>query len=273
MKTTSQNPNNPEEETKDKSSSTPDSFERRNAVIESIKETFKGFNRNNCKGKPYRLWIEADAITFGDLTSKDSDGLTLEQELSVCLSKIGYEIGSLKVRNGSKPEGNPTTCKTTKNLVVEMWLEEEKIIDGGKEDKIKDKNCKDIHKARITLAPGSPGSLKKPEGYVIESAHAPYNIGRVIEPGDNLSRTNHIEVIDETFRVSRTHAHIGYSPQYGFYIQCEYKPSGINEAKRIRPNDAVPETPLKSPNDMLKLQDGDLIELSGLVRLLFQRID
>lgn len=250
--------------------SSRDAFERRKLVIESVLETFKRVfpSKKLCRGKCYHLWIDTDDITLTGLAGGEpQSGIVLKDELDDRLEKNGYDC-KIEIRQGRPTKGNPTPCVSVGPLDIEMYLSEpERIIDDPHIDVEK------VTRARITLAPNSPGGLKEPEGYVIESAHAPYNIGRVIEPGDNLNRVNHIEVIDDTRRVSRTHAHIGYSQKYGFYIQCEYKQSGVNLTNRIRPCDAVPEIPLKSSNDMLRLQDDDIIELSGLVRLLFKIID
>lgn len=239
-----------------------DAYERRKLVVKSVLRTFETLylDQESCYGKEYLLWIDTNDLIFGGLVQESNNG-TLQEELVETLYKNGYDC-SIEIRFGVSA-GNPTPCAQVEGLDIEMYLEEKKPII------IDDKGTDVPTKARITLALGSRGGLKKSEGYVIEAAHAPYNIGRVIELGDNMARTNHIEIVDETFRVSRTHSHIGFDPNMGFYIQRDSNPKGTNRTKRIR-NGVKSE--LRSINSIMTLQDGDCIELSGQVTLLFKSI-
>lgn len=258
-----------------------DSFERRKAVVNSIVEVFKGFgvDRSYFKGRRYILYIEtkrdAKAVVFQDLTSKNTKGLTLNQEIMDSLSVKGFEITSIELRHGT-PDGNQDQVKKKKEVEdVVLFLEETTIHTSSPNTSSPTVPSK-VMKARITLAPGSPGALKQPEGYEIDSEHVPYNIGRAIEPGDNSNRINHIEIIDETRRVSRIQAHIDFVEPLGFAIQLDpndswkkHKKIKTNRTKRIRKGEAMGLDTLTSE---LGLQDGDYIELSHQVTLVFNEL-
>ena len=245
------------------SNETPDeSFERREAIVTSVLGTFKKLDNISCEGKDFILWIDVNDTIFNDLLSM-SNGITLEHELTDRLIKKGYDIRKLEFREG-KPNGNPTPCIKDNRINFTMYLE--KVVPTSTAT-----NHSVILKARITLAQGSPGALKQPEGYEIDSEHAPYNIGRVIELGDTTNRINHIEIVDDTFTVSRTQAHIGFSTVFGFYVQREK--GGLIRTKVIRKNDSTSEHKLASELVMFPLFDGDVIELNDYVRLLFQIIN
>lgn len=246
-----------------------DSFDRRRAVLESVVEVFKAFriDRKNFEGKQYILWIETKGENkdevFVDLTMKNANGLTLNEEIIDFLFRKGYEIDSIELRHGT-PENNLDRIKKKEAANVVMYLEEVSILGTSQTPTI-------VLKARLTLAPGSPAALKQPEGYEIDNKHAPYNIGRVIEPDDPINRVNEIEIVDDTFTVSRTQAHIGFSNELGYYIQREK--GDYIRTKVIRKGDPTPEHKLASEYVLFPLLDSDIIELNGYVRLLFQVID
>ena len=255
-----------------------DSFERRQAVVDSIVEVFEAFNdsgvdRKYFKGRHYILYIEttgeAKEEVFLDLTSKNANGLTLKEEIMDRLSVKGFDVSSIELRHGA-PEGDQDQVKRKEVEDVVLFLEETTINTSFTTVQSK------VTKARITLAPGSQGALKRPKGYVIDSEHVPYNIGRVIEPGDTSNRINHIEIIDETRRVSRIQAHIDFVEPLGFVIQLDpndswkkHKKTKTNRTKRIRKGVAMG---LDTLTSQLGLQDGDLIELSHQVTLVFNEL-
>ena len=212
-----------------------DSVERREAVIKSVVKTFlekleklkgSGIDSEYFKGKRYILWIETkeaspeeiSEIVFNELAKKESKGLTLEQEIMDGLYQKGIMIDSLEIRHGTS-EGN---YERKEIADVIMFIEEKALAT------VTTSQQSPVIKARITLAPGSPGGLVKPKGYKIDSKHAPYYIGRVIEPDDPINRVNDIEIVDDTYTVSRTQAHIGFSNESGFYIERE---KGDNRTK------------------------------------------
>lgn len=242
-----------------------DSFERRRAVLESVVEVFKDFriDRKNFKGKRYILWLEAKGENkeevFADLTMRNANGLTLNEEIIDLLFRKGFEIDSIELRHGV-PEDNLDKIKQKEKegkikkkeaTSVVIYLEEASFLATPQASTI-------VLKARLTLASGSPAALKQPEGYVIDSKHTPYNIGRVIEPGDATNRINHIEIIDETREYSsRSLAHIDYSEAVGFYIQRE-KPTETNPVEVIRKTEAKI---LKNESASVVLKDGDRLKL------------
>lgn len=259
--------NHSEEETEN-SSSPINSFERKNTAIEkvikSVVASFKDdLDKKNSKNKGYVLWIDTKKTVFDDLLDMNANGLTLKEEIKARLSKLGFEIGSLELKLG-KPEGDLSYFTEIKALDITMYLD---IVAAP----ISVISSDVVMKARITLAPGSPAALKQPEGYEIDSKHVPYNIGRVIEPDDPINRVNDIEIVDDTYTVSRTQAHIGFSNELGYYIQREK--GDYIRTKVIRKGDTTPEHKLASEYVLFPLFDSDIIELNGYVRLLFQVID
>lgn len=233
-----------------------DSFDRRRAVLESVVEVFKAFkiDRKIFKGKHYILWIEAKCENkdevFVDLTMKNANGLTLNEEIIDLLFRKGYEIDSVELRHGT-PENNLDRIKKKEAANVVMYLEEVSILATSQTPTT-------VFKARLTLAPGSPAALKQPEGYIIDSTNTPYNIGRVIESGDTTNRINHIEIIDETREYSsRSLAHIDFSDTIGFYIQRE-KPTDTNLVEVIRKTETKT---LKNESATVVLKEGDRIKL------------
>lgn len=242
-------------------------FERRKLVIESVLLTFKKVfsNRRSCKGKHYLLWIDTDQITLIGLTEKDSQsGIELQDELMDQLEKKGFEC-YIEIRQGV-PNGDPTLCVNVDNLDIDMYLSEAVTIINGPD-------LGKITKARITLNPQSPGSLKQPS-YEIDAANAPYYIGRTNESNDTQSRMNDIEIIDDTRRVSRTHAHIGFSSRHGFYLQTDKGSNGTpNSTRRISRKPNYSEIDLNSLDAKASLNDGDIIVLNKFVKLLFSQID
>lgn len=237
-----------------------DPFDRRRAVLESVVEVFKdfGIDRKNFKGKHYILWIETrgenKAEVFVDLTMKNTNGLTLKEEVIDHLFRKGFEIDSIELRHGT-PENNLDRIKKREVTNVVMYLEEASLLATSQTPTI-------VLKARITLASGSPAALKQPEGYVIDSTNTPYNIGRVIEPGDTTNRINHIEIVDETREYSsRCLAHIDFSDAIGFYIQRE-KPTDTNLVEVIRKAETKT---LKNESATVVLKDGDRIKLRHIM--------
>lgn len=258
--------NHSEEETEN-SSSPINSFERKNTAIEKvIKSVVASFedslDKKNSKNKGYVLWIDTKSIVFDDLLDKNANGLTLKEEIIDRLSKLGFEIGSLELKLG-KPEGDLTQCTKIKALDVIMYL-------GFVTAPLSEESSEVVFKARISLAPGSPGGLVKPKGYRIDSKHAPYNIGRVIEPDDPINRVNQIVIVDDTYTVSRTQAHIGFSNELGFYIERE---KGDNRTIVFSRDNPTQGHKLAIESIPFPLIGGEIIELNGYVRLLFQIID
>ena len=151
-----------------------DTVERREAVIKSVVKIFleklkkledSGIDIEYFKGKRYILWIETEVEStqevFNDLTKKKKKGVTLEQEIMDGLYQKGIMIDLIESRHGT-PEGNQRTGTETADVVI--YIEESLVMAPTPAQ------CT-VLKARITLAPGSPGALKQPEGYEIDSKH------------------------------------------------------------------------------------------------------
>ena len=107
-----------------------------------------------------------------------------------------------------------------------------------------------------------------------------YNIGAGEFPQVQTGyRQNHIAIdddpnspmIEKNKFVSRTHAHIGFSEQFGFYLQVEI--SGTRRmGKRTRIFRGEQAIELDNPQAKEPLQNGDLIELGKAVMLQFVEI-
>lgn len=250
-----------------------DSLERRKKVIELVINSFlsKRVDRRIFCDKHYILWIDADEDVYEDLTSENSDKLTLLEELKdVLFTKKDIVLGSILIRRGKPEDLSEEIKKEDVEDGVVIYLEKTTVKPSAPQQG-------KLMKARITLAPGSPGGLKRPKGYVIDSEHSPYNIGRVIEPSNSINRVNHIEIIDETNHVSRIQAHIGFVDQYGFFIQLDrneswdrHERTKTNRTKVIRKGKKMS---LDSLPARLFLKDGDMIELSYYVTLLFNELN
>lgn len=249
---------NNDEEVIEKSSSKLESYEIRQAIVDAVLGMFRQIERKNSEGANYVLGIETNDILFNDLILlENANGLGLRKELLNGLYKRGFEIGDIEIKQG-KIDGNPMRCSP--NNVPDLVLFLERITAESVSEE-------EMTKARITLAPGSPGGLKKPKGYIIYGEKAPYNIGRVIMPGDGSNRVNHIEIEDDTRHVSRTHSHICYSKTTGFYIQRE-KPTASNLVEVIKNKETKV---LNNDKATVILEDGDKIRLSSIVVLEFHK--
>lgn len=232
------------------------SFERKTAVIDSIVATFKNnLDRKNSKNKKYVIWIDTQKPVYDDLLDKNANGLTLKEEIIEKLSKIDFKFGSLELRLGI-PEENLLQCTEIVAADITMYLD---IVTSA----LSVSSSVLVKKARLSLAAGSPGALKQQEGYLIDNTNTPYNIGRVIEPGDSINRINHIEIVDETRLLSsRSLAHIGFSETIGgFYIQRE-KPTETNRVEIIRETET---RTLNNESAVVALKDGDKIKLRQII--------
>ena len=138
-------------------------------------------------------------------------------------------------------------------------------------------------KAEITSLPKFGSLIKKKyildSGEIVNLPTKRYNIGIGEYPALNTFRQNHIAVDDDAESpefennkyVSRRHAYIRYSADEGFMLQAEFDGT-IKAGKRTR---ILRQDQTIDVDDIVAqpLKDGDCIELSKNVRLLFKIIN
>lgn len=133
---------------------------------------------------------------------------------------------------------------------------------------------KEVSRKAIISIYGNAGSLKK-ERYIISTEEMKkkkitvYNIGVGEFPEKYRPRQNHIVIDDDPNSnmieinkyVSGSHAHVGFSDKFGFYLQIETN----SKKNAVVHHKEGEEQTLSSPFAMEPLQDGDLIILGKLV--------
>lgn len=241
-------------------------IEASSKIIDTIEKklnvAYKGKNADFSK-KNLTLWI-TEALLFETLDTDE-----YKAKFRLALSQEGYDFNNYEFRCMQLPEGSMFTP-----IADSVFMQ------------ITDKAAEPVkiarRKARITLVPGSRGSLKAAE-YILDSENMPnggrFNIGRGTQPMP--TRTNYI-VIDENpdakdysevnGYISRTHATIRFSPSNGF---CLFVESGsYQNGSRTRVfREGEPEKDLTNPQAPVPLRNGDVIELAKKMTLLFEEID
>lgn len=232
-----------------------------NAIEKVLRRNYKGQN-SSFDNKILKIWI-TDGLQYDSL--KDSE---FTYELRYFLdNQMGIIFSSIELHPGPLPESKGLT-KVIEKVYVEISTK-----------KIPNKSGR----AEISIM-NNYGSLKK-EKYILDSEEIEtlpsrrYNIGVGEYPDLNgRFRFNHIAVDDDpgcsgferNKYVSRTHAYIRFSAGDGFLLQAE--PEGTTKAgmrTRILRADSVIDV-----DDIVAqpLKDGDCIELSRNVRLIFKTI-
>ena len=231
------------------------------AVERKLNQAYKG-KKTDFSGKEMTLWI-TEAMLFETLDNDE-----YKAKFRLALSQEGYDFHNFEFCCKPLPADNMFT-----QIAGSVFMQ---IADRAVRSQIVRR------RARISLAPGSRGSLKAEE-YILDSGKMPcgdrFNIGRGCRPMP--SRTNYI-VIDENPAakdyseangfVSRTHATIRFSPTQGF---CLFVESGCyqngNRTRVFRAGE--PEKDLTNPKAPVPLKNGDIIELAKKMTLLFEEID
>ena len=225
-------------------------------VEKKLDQAYKGKKVDFSK-KNMVLWI-TESLLYETLNTDD-----YKANFRLSLSQEGYDFNNFEFRCEQLLRGN-TFTKITDSVF--MQIAEETVAPAI------------IHrKARITLAPGSRGSLKANE-YILDSQHLPqgdrFNIGRGTNPF--VGRTNYI-VIDENLNhdvndyISRNHATIRFSPTSGFCLFVE-KGTYQNGSRTRIFRQGEPKKDLTTPEVPNPLKDGDIIELAKVMTLLFEEL-
>lgn len=227
--------------------------------------------RNAMDGKKLVLWLDCDRLTF---STYDTDSYR-QQMLSTLLNEKGFAFEQVSFTLGKPAPELHATRIGDNDLEYLQVIEEEKVPEQV--------SCKAV----ISVF-GEAGSLVE-DKYIIsvedmkEKMITFYNIGAGKFPKIPTGyRENHIAIDDNPGSpmmeknkfVSRTHARIGFSDKFGFYLQVEKDGSRLM-GKRTRIFRSGVEKPIEceNPEAKIPLQDGDLIELGKAVVLRYKQLN
>ena len=231
-------------------------------LMGTIEKVLKGYYKGqkySFTDKILSVWV-LDGILLDSLReSKFTDELAiyLDNEMDACFTTIELHQGPIPAKNNF--------TKVNNDVYLEICSKTRPVLTG---------------KAEIMALPKYGSLLKKK--YVLDSQELEkmpsqrYNIGISEYPNLNIFRQNHIVIdddpnnpeFDKNKYVSRKHAYIRYSQEEGFLLQAELE--GTNKAgkrTRILRDDMIVDVDevVAQP-----LKDGDCIELSKNVRLIFK---
>ena len=215
------------------------------------------------------VWIDTDQLTFNVYNTPAYHAQledALANECGCCFRAIELRIGAPDAADRATPIGDSGKLY----LLVEAPQQAAPQVVS--------------RKASIRIF-GDAGSLMQPE-YILstEEMHTrgikAYNIGAGRTPQVPTGyRENHIAIdsdpnspmVDKNKFVSRMHAHIGFSDQFGFYLQVELDGTRLM-GKRTRIFRGEQKIECDNPQIKVPLQDGDLIELGKAVVLQYSEI-
>ena len=217
-------------------------------------------------GKTLVLWVDADQLTFDSYSTE----AFRTQILGALANECGFDFEKIDCKNGIPTKDIKATPIGKSGKV---FLQ----IVAKQEEAPKAVCCK----AKISIF-GDKGSLLQ-EQYLLSSEDIKdkkvYNIGAGQFPKECGYRENHIAIDDDPASpqvernkyVSRTHAHIGFSDKFGFYLQVELEGSRLR-GKRTRIIRGQNFIECENPQAIEPLQTGDLIELGKAVVLRYEQI-
>lgn len=233
------------------------------AVIAAFKSNYLG-QQVSFNNKLLKIWIQ-DNIFYNSIIDSD-----FKSELITSINvELGYTFGAVEISSDNVPDGLKLT-----EAFPNVFLQISDISSVQK-----------VRVAKIYPVEGK-GSTLEPV-YILDSQeiqkmpNTRYNIGAGKHPimSDSIHRENYIAIDDNPYSpqfnknkyVSRAHAYISFSEEYGFLLHVEY--GGTRAAQKrtyilrggdkIELNNVIIPEPLKS---------GDYIVLSKYVVLLFQEI-
>lgn len=220
-------------------------------------------------GKRLVVWLDTDQLTFRNYNTEQYRQrvmAALVNECDVKFDAVAFNVG--------KPSEELRCTPVGKSGKIFMQVVEEQPVQTSVS-----------RKASISIF-GHAGSLLKEE-YVLSSDEmkakriSAYNIGAGEFPQVPTGyRENHIAIddnpnspmIEKNKYVSRMHAHIGYSDNFGFYLQVERDGTRLM-GKRTRIFRGEQKIELDNPQIKEPLQDGDLIELGKAVVLRYTLVN
>ena len=232
------------------------------AIIATLRSNYFG-QHVSFNNKLLTIWIQ-DQLFYDSII--ESDFMT---ELTTSLNdELGFTFGAIEIKADNIPDGAQLT-----GILNDVFLQ------------LSPYNfTPTVRTAQISPVEGY-GSTLEPV-YILDSKeigrmpNQRYNIGigkQVVIAG--MYRNNQIAIDDNTMSpqfeknkyVSRSHAYISYSDQYGFMLNVE--PSGTRMAGKrtriLRGNTIIDMNNVDLPE---QLQDNDIIELSKSVSLLFKQL-
>ena len=244
-------------------------MEDREQILHLLVKSMNQFLDIEMKDKSLVIWLDTDHLTFQTYdteTYKKRIQNSLLNEYGLIVESVLFHIGKPSDELRCLPLGRSgtvflqiTSCKSNASTAI-------------------------ARKAVITIF-GDKGSLLHSPCLLsadeMKEKNIPaYNIGASEFPQVQTGyRQNHIAIddnpngpmIEKNKYVSRTHAHIGYSDDFGFYLQVEAGGTRLmGKRTRIFRGEETREldnTRVKEP-----LQSGDLIELGKSVTLQFVTI-
>ncbi len=243
-----------------------DSIEKKDNLIQAIvaclQVNYRG-EHYSMEDKVLSIFITESSLYYSIYGTDFKDVLisTINNELGITFNRIDLELASLPLEN------------EVTQLSSEVYVSIKPI-------------AKAIRKA-IILPVENCGSTINPKGYHLDSEaimklpNCRYNIGVGKHPmtADGSYRVNQIAIdddpnsseYDKNKYVSRSHANISFSEEFGFILNVE--PSGTRIAKKrthvYRGNEKIE---LNNPLAPVPLKHGDYIILSKFVHLLFKEI-
>lgn len=232
-----------------------------NAVIASLNSNYRG-EQYSMADKALYIFI-LDGIFYDSI--KDSD---FKSELSLAISdELGLVFNSIEIKKGPLPSNEDATELFSKVHIGVKSIQKVKAI------------------RRAIISPvANNGSTIEPE-YILDSeeiatlSNCRYNIGAGENPimADNSHRKNDIAIDDDPNAsefeknkyVSRAHANITFSEDYGFILHVEFGGTRVAQ-KRTHIQRGCEKIELDNTLIPVPLKDGDYIVLSKYVHLLFK---
>lgn len=220
-------------------------------------------------GNQLVIWLDTDQLTF---QAYDTEPYR-QRILAALMNECDLRLDTVTFRIGVPAEELRCTPVGKSGKVFLQMLEE------------KSAPVVVSRKAVISIF-GNAGSLLKEE-YILSSDEmkekriSAYNIGAGEFPQVPTGyRQNHIAIddnptgpmIEKNKFVSRMHAHIGYSDNFGFYLQVERDGTRLM-GKRTRIFRGEEKIEMDNPQAKEPLQDGDLIELGKAVVLRYTQVN
>lgn len=231
------------------------------AVIQCLKSNYGG-GKISMIDKTLVLWI-TDGLFYDSLKGNNFQ----EQLMTSIVDELGLDFSSIEIMTGRLPEDSLT-----------------QIADGCFLQLRAKQVGQSISKAVIYQVE-SKGSMLDASVFIdsqeiIDQPYARYNIGIGRRPkmDDNTHRINQIAIDDsptsEEYHknkfVSRAHAFITYSDEYGFMLHVEHGGTRL-AGKRTHIYRGTDKTELDNVLIPVPLHDGDYIVLSKNVHLLFKK--
>ncbi|MFI3278417.1 MAG: hypothetical protein SNH13_04485 [Rikenellaceae bacterium] len=226
-------------------------------IVSKLSRTYRGRQDVTFNKDILVVWI-VDQLTFNLINTKEFKTQLIEK----MDEELGYKFASVEI------EVEPSKQKEAYSKVVDNIH----LLIRAKQEQ--------VMSAKITIYEGY-GSMLDECCTLNSNSERQYNIGVGREPklSSGGYRENHIAIDDDENSpqyennkyVSRAHAHISYCESAGFMLYAEV--GGIRQTgKRTRIYRNAQSIEINNPMLPVVLCDGDIIELSKTVKLLFQRV-